>query len=336
MRRLTTVILAVVVGVLTAEVLCAQEKKDQVVLQEEARTRRISGRVLEETWKTVTVDTDWDGVADGIYEADKVRRIEYADRPRYMLEAILLKRKPPELIVKLGRAYMDDATPRHIRQHAYYDIADAWARIARTDVTELPKAVEAYEKLFREIPDSRYAVTGRIELGNLLLEMGKGDEAIRQFEALTSGKFGAENARLGKLRVARAELALKRYDRAEKILSSLATSTPDVELNQEVKLLSARSMVGQGKYDEAHRTVTAVLAQKPTEKVRGMAYCVLGDLFAGRGQPKVALTAYLKVSMMYPETDSTERARAGAQAVRLLEELGRTEEAKELKRSLSE
>ena len=91
-------------------------------------------------------------------------------------------------------------------------------------------------------------------------------------------------------------------------------------LTQEVKLLGARSMVGQGKYDEAYRAVTGVLSGKPSGKIRGMAYCVLGDLFAGRGQPKIALTAYLKVAMMYPETDSAERARAGKEAVRLLTE----------------
>lgn len=331
-------LLAALTVVLVTDVVHAQVRKDRVVLQEATRTRRISGRVLEETWKEVTVDTDDDGVADNTYEADRVRRIEYANRPRYMLEGILLSRKPAQLIVKLSRAYVDDATPRHIRQHAYHDIAEAHAKLARTDASELPKAVEAYEKLFREIPDTRYAVSGRIELGNLLLEMGKGDQAVRQFNALTSGKFGRENARLGKLRVARVELALKRFNRAEKLLGELEASAAgtSAEVDQEVKLLRGRSMVGQAKYDEAYRTVTGVLSEKPSGKVKGMAYCVLGDLFAGRGKSKTALTAYLKVSMMYPETDSTERARAGKEAVRLLKELGRTEQAGELAKQLSE
>lgn len=338
MRHLKTLLLTVLAAALWTEAVWAQRRKDRVVLQEKARTRRITGRVLAETWKSVKLDKDDDGVADETYEAERVRRIEYANRPRYILEAILLKREPRKLIVKLARAYVDNVTPKHILQHAYYDIAAAHARLARTDATELPKVLEAYGKLFGEIPDTRYAITGRIELGNLLLELGKGDEAIRQFEVLATGKFGPEIAQVAKLRVARAELALKRFDRAEKLLSELATSTKGThpELSQEVKLLASRSMVGQKKFDEAYRSISGVLSEKPSRKILGMAYVVLGDLFAERGQHRTALTAYLKVSLMYPETDSVERSRAYKQAARMLEKLGRADQAKELRKQLEE
>ena len=333
MRHVKTLILTVLAAGMAATAVYAQKRKDRVVFKDK---RAISGQVLKETWKSVELDRDDDGVADKVYKSDEVDYVKYGTQPRYMLEGILLRRQPRKLIVKLARAYQDDTTPKRVLQHAYYEVAEACASLARTDVRELPKAVEAYEKLFRDIPDTWYAVSGRIELGNLLVELGKGDEAIRQFDVLATGKFGPEIARLGKLRVARAELALKRFGRAESLLSELATSTRGThpELSQEVKLLASRSMVGQKKFDEAYRSINAVLAEKPSKKILGMAYVVLGDLFAERGRPRTALTAYLKVPLMYPETDSAERSRAYKQAARILKELGRTDEAKELRQQL--
>jgi len=255
-----------------------------------------------------------------------------------MLEAILLKRKPKELVVKLRRAYNDDATPKHVLQHAYYQITEAYAAQARTDPGVLPQAVAAYERLFRDIPDSRYAVTGRVELGNLLLAQGKAEQAVRQFNALATGNFGPEVTRRSKLLVARVEMSLKRYDRAETLLAELAGSTgpKEVGLSQEVKLLRSRALVGQQKFDEAYRGVEAVLAANPSKKVLGMAYCVLGDLFAARGLYTTALTAYLKVPLMYPEADAPEGMRAIEQARKMLRKLGRTEEAKTLDKQIEQ
>jgi len=338
MRRLQIILAMLVTTALAAGPVFAQQRNDIVVLQGKTGTQKVSGRVLAETWKSVLLDRDHDNRADVEYDAAQVRRVEYGNRPRYMVEAILLKRKPNELIAKLTRAYVDETTPKYVLQHAYYDIAAAYAELADKDADELPKAVQAYERLFRDIPDTKYAVTGRIELGNLLLGAGRTEEASRQFKALADGPFGEKVAREGKLMTARAELALKRFDRAEKLLAELATSAKaeDAESLQEVKLLRSRSLIGQKKYDEAYKNVETVLSEGPSNKVLGMAYCVLGDLFAERAADETALTAYLKVLVMYPETDAAEAGRARKQACLILDKLGRTEEAETLKRSVVE
>ena len=337
-RLKLTLLLLVALGT-TGGPLCAQQgNQDVVVLADTKGTQRVTGTVLKETWQTVEVDRAGSGKADVAYETDQVRRIEYANQPRYMIDARLLKRNPKELIDKLSRAYVDDSTPNYVLQHAYYQIAATYAELAKTDAAMLPKAVEAYDKLFSKIPDTRYAVTGRIELGNLLLDKGQGDQAIKQFKILADGGYGPKVARQGKLMVARMQMSLKQFDQAEKLLSDLATGGvgESAEFAQEVKLLRSRSLVGHKKFEEAYRDIQAVLADKPTERMLGMAYGVLGDLFAAKGLYKTALTAYLKVPMMYGAADDTEKVLAVEQACLMLEKLGRAEEARTLKKQLGE
>jgi tetratricopeptide (TPR) repeat protein len=332
MKRFGIILAAALAAGLLAGPSWAQEKKDTVILRSRVV---VSGYVLKEDWKTVEIDKSGSGRAEVSYPTDQVDRVEYGNRPRYLLDAKLLKTtKPKDYIATLSRAYSDDSTKPFILQHAYHDIAVAYEEMARTDPSMLPKAIEAYEQLFKRVPDTRYSITGRTDLGNMLLAQGKVDEAIRVFQELGNGTFGPKVAQDGKMMIARAELMNKRYEDAEKLLTQLSAGVKmqETELSQQLKLLRCRSLVGQKKLDEAYRGIDEVFAEKPSQKNLGTAYCVLGDVLAARGNYKAALESYLKVPLMYPDADAPEKAQAVKQAVAMLEKLGRAKEAGSVKK----
>jgi predicted negative regulator of RcsB-dependent stress response len=329
MKRLG-LIPALLVAVLAAGGALAQDnKKDGVTLvQKGGATTRVTGTVLSETWKGVELDKNGDGQADASYDIDQVLRVEYARRPQYLTEAQKLSYPPRELIDKLTRAYNDDSTPMNVLQHAYYLIAKSWAELAKADPSQLPKAVDAYNKLFTKMPDTRYAVSGRIELGSLQLSFGKPDQAVATFRTLAEGGFGPAVTRRGRLLMARAQLSGGSYEDAERSLTLVAEGLKmnETEMAQEVKLLKSRSLVGQKKFDEAWRGITEILAQNPSKKTLAMAYGVMGDYFAAKDDHRTALTAYLKVPLMYGEADAVEKAEAVRQAGEMLKKLGRAKD----------
>ncbi len=336
MRLIPALLLAVL---LAAGAAFAQDsQKDAVILVQKTGTSRATGTVLSETWKGVELDKDGDGRADVTYDIDQVVRVDYGKFPRYLLDARLLKSKPKELIEKLSRAYADDATPMKILQHAYYDLAKVYADEAKADASQLPKAVDAYNKLFTKMPDTRYAVSGRIELGSLELGLGKNDQAVATFRDLAEGGFGPSVSRRGLLLMARAQLSGGCYEDAERSLTKVAEGLKmdETEMAREVKLLKGRSLVGQKKFDEAWRAVAEVLALNPSKKTLAIAYGVMGDYFAAKGDSRAALTAYLKVPLMYGEADAVEKAEALHQAAEMLKKLGRAKDVDLLTRSAGE
>lgn len=329
MRRATTTMTVLLAAALAAQSAWAQgNTRDRVTITQRGGTTSVTGTVLSETWKGLELDKDGDGRADVVYEIDQVVKVDYVKLPRYLLDARLLRSKPKELIAQLMRAYNDDATPARILQHAYYEIAKACANEAAADPAQLPKAAEAYNKLFAKTPDTRYAVTGRVELGMLQLGMGKPEQAIATFRELADGAFGPAVARRGRLLMARAQLSSGNYADAERSLTLVAEGLKmnETEMAQEVKLLKGRSLVGQKKFDAAWATVNEILAANPSNKIVAMAYGVMGDYFAAKGDFRAALLAYLKVPLMYGDADAVENAESTRQACEMLKQLGRAKD----------
>ena len=318
--------------------LSAQVKTDRVYLR--SGDTRYNIRVVEETWKGILVDNNNDGKADIRYKPAQVKYVQYGGEPRYMTDARLHKnpdtgviREPQQTVRKLTPIYTDTDVPARIRQHAYRDVALSYLQMAQTEDKYLNKAVEAYEKLFRDVPDTVYAVTGRFELAERLIEKKRTDDAMKTLKPVVDGKFGTTPAVRAKLILSRLMLSDRRFPEAEKLLGDLVAekSLEDPKLRYEIRLMMYRAMIEQKKFDESFKGIEGVLAEKPGKEVLGMAYGVLGDHFAARGRLKTALTAYLKVIMMYPETGPLDRARARRESIRILEKLERREDADRLR-----
>ena len=317
----------------------AQERDDTVRYRSADKIERLSGHVLRETWRSVDVDTDDDGRADYTIPGEQVRQVTYGNIPLYILSAGLQKTRNPgkfaEMLAGPKGIYEDTTTPKRVLQHAYYDVALAYAHLAREgEPGMLAKAEQAFQKLFTDIPDTRYIVEARLELGKLYLEMGESEKAVRQFKLLSEGDYGPQVKLLSRLMAARVDLSLKRWSDAEATLASIRVTGA---LAEEVELLRCRVLVGQGKLDEAGRRAADVLAKTESRKVLGMAYAVLGDYFAARGRNETALAAYLKVLLMYGEdTDTADRAHALQEAKSLLVKLGRTDEVAGLEKRIGQ
>lgn len=333
MRRLRFILLTLLATLVAAPSVCAQERKDTVRYRRGDKIHRVSGRVLRDTWQSVDVDTDEDGEVDQRIPGAQVRQVTYGKLPMYILNANLQKSRNPkkfvEVLTEKQSIYDDATTPKGVLQYAYYDVALACARLARAgEPGMLAKTEQAFGKLFTDIPDTRHIVNARLELGKLCLELGESEKAVRQFKTLAEGNYGPKVVLLSKLMAARVDLSLKRYADA---LATLRTIRATGALAEEVELLHCRALVGQKKLDEARTRTVKVLSNTESRKVLGMAYCVLGDYFAARGRHETALTAYLKVLLMYgDDTDTADRSRALKEAKSMLARLWRAAEAKDL------
>ncbi len=343
MRGLAILLAALLAAAFTPGVASAQMKKDTVILNKKVGDRKeYSGRVLSEDWKTTELDTDGDGRADKTFQTADVDHIEYNvdHQPKYMVEAKLLKTKDPkQYMEKLSRAYNDDATPKFVLQHAYYNIARTATDLAKTEPAMAASAIDAWQKLFARVPDTRYSIAGRQELGAFLLAQGKNDAALKAFKELADGPYGPAVAQSAKMMMARTEMESKHYPEAERLLTQAAAGIKltDTEALQEVKMLQCRAIIGQKRLDDAYAMITATLGEKAApNKTLGMLYSVMGDYFAAKGNYKAALTAYLKVPLMYPETDAVEKASSIRLACSMLEKLGRGKEVEGVKKLAGE
>jgi predicted negative regulator of RcsB-dependent stress response len=333
-HRITILMTVVLAAALAGTAQAQQPTKDKVLLKSGQSV--VGVVVTRETWEGVEVEKE--GGAKQTYKYDDVEKVSYGAPPRtpkYLMDGQLLKREPKKLIDTLSRAYVDDSTPKCIRQHAYILVAQACGDLAKTGKGDVAKAVEAYDKLFTDIPDTCYAVTGRFDLANLLIELGQPDKAVKPLEVIASGKFGAKATREAKLLIAAADVKAKKYAEAEKLFADLAKEpAEDAEFKQQLELMRCRCQVEQKKLDEGYKGVMAVLAGKPSNKSLGKAYNILGDILAERGRYQEAATAFLKVPYMYPEAGVPEQVYAYQHAMEMFDKLGRAEDVKELKKEL--
>ena len=331
MTRGTHILLTgVLVAALTGLAGAQQPTRDKVLLKS---GQSIVGVVVtKETWEGVEYDKDG---AKQTVKSDEVDKVSYGAPPRtpkYLFEGKLLTREPNKLIEQLSRAYVDDSTPKCIRQHAYVLVAQAYGDLAKAGKGDPAKAIEAYDKLFTDIPDTVYAVTARLDLANLLMGVNQPEKAMKPLETLATGKYGTKAAREAKLLMAEAAVKAKKFAEAEKLFAELSKEpADDPDFKTQLELMQCRCQVEQKKLDEAYKGVMTVLGGKVSKKSLGRVYNILGDILAGRGRHQEAATAYLKVPYMYPEAGTSEQVYAYQHAAEMFDKLGRPEDVKELK-----
>jgi tetratricopeptide (TPR) repeat protein len=291
-------------------------------------------KVLKESLRGVEVDKDLDGRSDITYSLKQVKEIKYGDEPQYLRDARLDKNKPgaaQKYIDALKNAYTDSATSKWILQHAYYEIARKYEEMATTDDKFQDEAVKAYEKLLNDIPESRYAVQVRFNLAEMNLYRGEAEQARKVLDALIGKGYGSEAENQARLLQARSFLLVMQGEEAEKALAQIKDDeVKDAELRHRLDVLRAASQAARGNLDTAYAALVKVIdAAAPTEdSVRAEAYAVIGDLLKQRGRSEEALLAYLRVYFMYPDADTTTRARALVGATLCLKRMNRVEDAR--------
>lgn len=312
-------------------------RRDEVTL---TNGERLTGKVLSESWKGLELDRDLDGQTDTTYPLKDVKQAVYGEQPRYMLDATLLQSNPEksqEYIDALRRAYVDRVSSKWILQHAYYGIARRYEELAATDEKYVPMALEAYEKLLTDIPDTRYVVQVRTNLGQLFLYRGEMDKARQMLSALLGRGFGDGVEAEVRMLQAQTYLLDNRIDEADKLLDQInADRLADGAAKQRLAVLAADVQVARHEYEPAFDALAKVLSQNPDKRICAESYAVLGDLFRLRGRYEEALLAYLRVRFVYGEAEPSTgvapaepatQARALVGATQCFRKLNRTEDA---------
>lgn len=311
LRRPKVVVLVMLVIVAAGASAWAQNsRRDQVLL---TNGERLSGKVLKESWKGVQLDKNMDGTTDVVYKLEEVKEVVYGNKPKYLGEAGKLRGKPEsttKYINTLKRAYFDRATSKWQLQHAYYELAKQYEELSARDDQYLPKALDAYQKLLDDIPETRYALRLRMDLGEMFLSRGELEKSRKNFQGLIGGGFGQKIETLASFRQIQTYLLQDNPDGAAKVLNRLDADKLDGLNRAKLDVLSTEVLLGRGRYDEAYDALLKILSRENSGAIQPEVYVVLGDVFRMRGQPEDAMLAYLRTHLMYKKVDSITHARA--------------------------
>jgi tetratricopeptide (TPR) repeat protein len=334
-QRLTIAVMMAMVLVVAASTAPAQTvRRDLVELNS---GERLSGKVLEESWKGVKLDP-LDGKAPQTFELEKVKAVTYGEKPQYLVEAMGLKDKAEDrdkYIETLKRAYYDKSSSKWLLQHAYYDIAQEYEKQSATDETCVAKALEAYQKLLDDIPESRYAPQLRMNLGDMFLARGDLAQARKNFQGVVGSGFGPESETRARFREAETYLLENNSDDAAKVLNQVKTDGLGALTQARLTVIKADVLSARGQYDKAYESAVDVLNDRKTAAIEPEVYTVLGDVFRAENQNEEALLCYLRVHLMYEDVDPIMHARALVGAVKVCRRMGLKDKARELQEELT-
>ena len=336
MRRRLGVTLVMLLVLSTGSVcLWAQmTRRDAVTLQS---GQRVTGRVLKESWKGVELDQDLNGVVDETYKLSEVQNVNYGDKPKYLEEAAQLRDKPDkvkEYINTLKRAHFDQNTSKWLLQHAYYDLAKEYEKLALTDEEYISKVLEAYEKLLEDIPDSRYALQLRGDLGELFLARGDMARARKNYQALIGGGFGDVVENRARFRMAATYLLEGKADGVAELVEPLKNKELGKVDQAKLKVIQAEVLMAQGRYADAHGLLVKTLGEGGPKSSEPAIYLALGDVLSRTGGNEAALLAYLRVHLMYQDVEGLTQARALLGATRMCRRLNRKDDARAFREEL--
>jgi tetratricopeptide (TPR) repeat protein len=312
-------------------------RADTIHMQDGSRLENV--RVLKESLKEVEYRVARVS-APQTMEAAKVRSIEYSSTPSEYKEGLA---KLEEGALGLAAGYFlaaaeDEEVIRHVRADARVRQADAL-----NENGDLQQAIEAYDLLLREHPDTRhlarallgrgkallraqrvdearqafetlksestakglgerYALEAEFHLLWILQQQGKGEQAVKGYEALLERAGGSYQGIANKcsVRLGRAKLEAGRLDEAKALFQDII----DSRLEMDARDVAAESFIGRGRCRFAE-------AQAAMDKAEALAVAndkVKADAVRGDAQEawRDARLDFLRVVVSYPDVQSAQ------------------------------
>ncbi|TVR17335.1 MAG: tetratricopeptide repeat protein [Balneolaceae bacterium] len=211
-----------------------------------------------------------------------------ADRLRFRQAENVFQSGDYDGAVREFRQYLRITNNRNLMPEAYFNMADAFQRLNRKQ-----EAIETYETLINDFPDSDRKATSLAELGRLLYEQGNYNESIRRFEQLAEhdSRFEQE-AFLG---VGNANLALQNNTGARQNFERVLSINPN---NDSAKNGLGKVLLRDGRVDEARRFFVNV-AENNTTEIGAEAQLMIGETFLAEGDRDSALEAFSRVRVLF-------------------------------------
>jgi len=323
----------VVVGLVALPwpVLGATGTSDSLRVLVKGKTRRYSGRIVEETPTSVKIRRQTSSKTFGIDEIVPYS-ITYADMAQAMLQAFLDLKAGGNKLTAAAKGFdatipaADSTKQPLLRQALEFGLVEATARMAYAD----PGAKDSKGKLLvdetiamlddfrRNHTKTRHQYPMSLWLGRMYTVNGDAKNAEKAFNMLATAPFKSYKL-LADVQRAKIHLSTKQYDQALGILDKLVKvkpETPDETANvYEAMVLRCQCLQKKGQTVEAIKYLDQVIKGAGAENrpLRAMAHNTRADCQRAQGNPKDALLDYLRVAIVHVADApnlKTEHARA--------------------------
>jgi hypothetical protein len=208
------------------------------------------------------------------------------------------------------------------RRYMQYKLAEVAVLQARDDPTKAETAIKMLTDFKQDGKHSWLILPALKTLARLQEEGGKTDDARRTYEELADlPDVPKELKQESDILVGRLLLRGTKYADAEKRLEKLNSSMSDADVQRPlVQAYLAESRIGQNKLDTVEKDLKTLIHASADNRVRGVAYNLLGDLYLKKGQGEDAFWSYLRVDALYND-DIEEHAKALYRLVTLFDKV---------------
>lgn len=213
---------------------------------------------------------------------------ETADRLRFRQAENRFQAGDYNAAVDEFRQYIRITNRQDLLPDAYYNLADSYLRVNNRD-----QAIEAYQTLIDEFPDSERAASALADLGNLKYDAGEYGASLDYYTQLRDkGSRYHGQAYLG---MGRASLAMNNISDAQRYYETILEASPD---NEGALLGFANVRFAQDRYVEA-RDIYREVADKSTTDIGAEAQFMLGRTYQEDRRFEEALAEYSRVSVLF-------------------------------------
>jgi tetratricopeptide (TPR) repeat protein len=240
---------------------------------------------------------------------NEIKYVQFPSEPRDLAEArnVAVDGHWDQVLDWLNKIPPPQLTNDAVRQDADYYRALAAARLAAEGVGDPRAAGTALFDFLKANPDSYHYYEANEAAGDLLMAMGRYDQAPAYYAALAGAPWPDYKMRaavaLGNVLQAQGkyEEALRQFDTA----LGIDTKGKAVELQVlGAQVGKAKCLVELDRAKDAVKLLNDAIAQAPAEnnQLYATAYNALGGAYVKMKQPEDALYAYLHVDVLYNQS----------------------------------
>jgi hypothetical protein len=252
-----------------------------------------------------------------LYKVAEVPTLEFR-QPFGLEDRARLEERPKqraELLQKALEAFrkleQDCKGSPSAQRYVQYKAAEVQALQAQDDPRKAEDAIKALSAFVKDHKDG-WQIQGALKLlGKLQEDAGNVEEARKAYEELAAVPgVPAGMKRESEVLVARLLLRGEKYREAEKKLTALEKELgEDDALRPYVLAYLADSRMGRGDLKGVEVQLKRAARAGGDNKLRAVAYNLLGDYYRRRDRPEEAFWQYLRVDALYPD-DAEEHAKA--------------------------
>jgi tetratricopeptide (TPR) repeat protein len=215
-----------------------------------------------------------------------------ADRLRFRQAENLFQSGDYDAAVREFRQYLRITNNRNLMPDAYYNLADAYQRKGDMDA-----AIDAYETLINDFPNSQRVASSLAELGRIHYNKGNYRESKLRFEQLEErdARFRQE-ALLG---IGNANLAMGQGSEARQNFEQVLSLNAN---NDAARVGLGKVLMRDGRLDEARRFFTMVAENNSTD-IGAEAQYMIGQTHLEAGNREEAREAFSRVRTLFAAFD---------------------------------